>query len=578
MMRRMVDGFMRTALFFVLLIGTVVVPRSTASAASPSLRATPPRLFVLVVVDQLRADTLSRFHSRLLPAKSAAGTGGFAYLAERGAYYPLAEHETFQCMTGPGHAAILSGAHPYSHGIPLNHWWDQKTQTRAYCVDDLSVAPIGNEGGKKISGSSPRAFLGTTVSDEWKNAGLPGRVVSIALKDRSAVLMAGHRADAVLWHNPSTFRWSSSTRYFAGGALPEWVNQANEELAGEKGQKFEWKPETVASGRSDDTSTPDPKYLWGMESKFPYTFVKGERTSLSSPYGVEITGRLAERAIDKLRLGKNPKGTDFLLVSFSTHDYLAHGFGPNSRQVEEITVAEDRQIAKLLRKIERSVGLSETIVALTADHGGSHASEYLARAKLPGGRIDEDRLLSVLNERLGKRFGKPPTGQKWAPHAEDFAFYLNRPALDAKGKGARLEAEEILRDELSKTEGAAQIVTATDVALRRVPPGELGRKLLLTFFPDRSGDVTLIPRPGWVGARDYATHLTSYSYDRYVPLILTGRSFKPGRYAQTAKVIDLAPTLAFLLGIVPPSLSEGRVLSEALAPIATSPSGVKKVR
>ena len=538
-------------------------PSLPVRAASHELLPPKPKLVVLLVIDQFRADYLSRFHSRFLPAKGPQGVGGFRALTETGAYYPLAEYEMLQCMTGPGHATLLTGSYPYQNGIPINHWLDQKNQKMAYCAEDPTTAPVGGDPKKEHAGTSPAMLLGTTVSDEWKNAGFPAKVVSIALKDRAAILMGGHRADFAVWHDPNTFEWMTSRKYAPDGKLPEWIAGMNAELKKEKGVTFTWTAEGKGTGLSDDTTEPDAKYLWGMEAGFPHKMVKGERRSLYSPYGIEITRRLAERAIEKLKLGQEGR-TDFLFVSLSAHDYLAHGFGPNSREMEEMTAAEDAEIAKLLRTIEKKVGLANAIVALSADHGGGHSAEFLAKNGVPSGRMDDHAIRKELNEVLRKKFGNPPKDQAWVPWSEDFAFYLNRPALDAKGENARVEAEELVRKVLKAQAGAAFVVTATDVLLHRLPGGELGRKFLLTTYPDRSPDVVLVPKSGWGGTGDYATHLSGYSYDRYVPLVLTGRSFRPGRYAQSAKIVDLAPTLSFLLGIVPPALSEGRVLSEAI--------------
>ncbi|MBS1962800.1 MAG: alkaline phosphatase family protein [Bdellovibrionales bacterium] len=532
-------------------------------AASREIIPQRPKLVVLLVIDQFRADYLMRFASRFLPAKGPKGYGGFHTLIDRGAYYPLAEYDTLQCMTGPGHATLLTGSFPYQNGIPINNWFDQKTQSMYYCVEDPTTASVGGDPKKPHAGTSPKTLLGTTVSDEYKNAGYPSRVVSVALKDRAAILMGGHRADYAIWHDPKAFQWMTSRKYSPDGELPEWVAGMNEELKKESGQKFTWEAPGKGTGFSDETTEPDAKYLWGMESHFPHHLVKGERRSIYSPYGIEITRRLAERAIEKLKLGQENR-TDFLFVSLSAHDYLAHGFGPNSREMEEMTVAEDAEIGKLLKTIDKKVGLDRAIIALSADHGGGHTAEYLTKNGIPAGRIDEPALRAELNELMKKEFGSAPKDQMWVPWSEDFSFYLNHPALDAKGPEARLKAEELLRKYLLAQAGAAFVVTSTDVLLKRVPAGELGRKVLLTYYPERSPDVIMIPKSGWHSTGDYATHLSGYSYDRYVPLVLTGRGLKPGRYAQSAKIVDLAPTLSFLLGTVPPSLSEGRVLSEAL--------------
>lgn len=535
-----------------------------AQGESSALRTTPsPKLVILLVIDQFRSDYLTRFGSRFLPAKGKTGLGGFNALLERGAYYPLAEHETLQCMTGPGHAALLTGSHPYANGIPVNNWYDQTLHRPFYCVEDPSIQSIGGDPKKLHGGTSPKTLLGTTVSDEWKNAGFPGRIISIAVKDRAAILMAGHRADLAVWHDPNTFQWISSKRYLPEGALPGWVDEMNTELRKEKGEKMIWNAEGKGTGFSEESLHPDKKYLWGLDNSFPHHYLKGERRSLSSPYGLEITTRLALRALSAEKLGQE-KRTDFLFISLSLHDYIAHGFGPNSREIEELTVAEDREISKLLNAVDKKIGLENTVIALSADHGGGHAPEYIEKYGLPGGRIDEGKLQTEINNLLTKRFGKLSGTEKWMPFSDDLTFYLNHAALDAKDDKSRLEAEELVRKYLETQPGAGYVVTATDALLKRVPPGELGRRFLLSYFPGRSGDIIMIPRAGWISGDSYATHMTAYSYDRYVPLILTGRSFKPGRYAQSAKAIDLAPTLSFLLGITPPSLSEGRVLSEAL--------------
>jgi predicted AlkP superfamily pyrophosphatase or phosphodiesterase len=544
-------------LFSAVLLLSVLLQIQPIYAASREITPQRPKLVVLIVIDQFRSDYLMRFESRFLPAKGPKGIGGFRTLLGNAAYYPLAEYEMVQCMTGPGHATLLTGSYPYQNGIPINNWLDQKTQTVNYCVEDAGTPGVGGDPTKPHVGTSPKNLLGTTVSDEWKNAGYPGRVVS------AAILMGGHRADYVLWHDYSTFTWMTSKKYAADGKLPSFVSEENAELAKEKGEKFTWKAEGKGTGFSDETVSPDPKYLRGSSPTFPHEITKGDGRSIVSPYGVEITRRLAVRALESLKLGQE-KGTDFLFVSLSAHDYMAHGYGPNSREMEEMTVAEDAEIGKLLAAIDKKVGLKNTLIALSADHGGGHSAEFLTKYGVPSGRIDEPNLRKELNALLTSEFGQPPKDETWLPYSEDFAFYLNHPALEKKGETARFKAEEIVRKHLTAQPAAAFVVTATDVLLRHVPAGSVGKRILLTYYPERSGDVLMIPKSGWESTGDYATHMSGYSYDRYVPLILTGRGFKPGRYAQTANIVDLAPTLSFLLGIVPPSLSEGRVLSEAL--------------
>lgn len=529
------------------------------SSWGAALKNPPPRLVLFLAIDQFRADTLPRFQSRF------ASDEGFNLLLKKGAYYPLAEYDHLQCMTAPGHATLLTGALPYQMGMPNNGWFDQKTQKRFYCTEDPATPSVGLAKEKPGMGTSPNTLLGSTVGDELKNSGYSSKVVAIALKDRAALLLGGHRADLAIWHEPNEFRWVSSKKYLPDGKLPEWIEAENKKLAENSGKTREWKAEGPGSGLSSQDFELDPKKLWGVAPKFPRTLELGKRSSLSSPYGVEITADLAVSAMKNLKLGQG-KHTDLLAVSISSHDYVAHGFGPNSRESEEMTLAEDRAITRLLKEAAKQVpgGMENIVVVLSADHGGGHSPEYLKAHGVPAGRIDENLLLDRVNEKLNQKFGTPPKGQKWAPYINDFNLYLNHPALDAKSEKARFEAEEVARKVIQETEGLAAIVTATDVSKKNVPPADLGRRVLNTYYPGRSGDVVLIPRANWINATDTATHLTGYAYDRTVPIIFMGRPFKSGRYAQTAKVIDIAPTLSFILGVTPPSLSEGRVLSEAL--------------
>ena len=193
-----------------------------------------PKLVVLLVIDQFRADYLTRFQDRFLPAKGAKGSiGGFQYLVEKGAWFPQAQYDLLQNMTGPGHATLLTGAYPYLTGIPNNEWYDKERKAPVYCVEDRSIQWFGGSPDEH-AGSSPRNLIGSTLGDELKMVSASSRVVSIALKDRAAILMGGHRADAVIWMDPFRFQWTSTPFYFENGELPEWVRVVNSGLAAKK--------------------------------------------------------------------------------------------------------------------------------------------------------------------------------------------------------------------------------------------------------------------------------------------------------------------------------------------------------
>lgn len=529
-----------------------------------------PKLVVAVVIDQFRADNIPRYQSRFLPAKSKNGeVGGFKYLMEKGAYFPFAQYDILQPMTGPGHASILSGSYPYLSGIPMNDWYDEKIKDYLYCVEDPGFTTVGKTTSAKHVGTSPRNFIGTTIGDELKNAGWPTRVVSISVKDRSAILMGGHRADVALWMDPYTFNWVSSDYYFKDKKLPSWVEKLNAEIEAHKGEIFEWKlPEGIVSEFSSSEIPVIGKFASSIGNKFPHKASRASIGEITSPAGLDLTQKAVEMAVTTMKLGEG-KGTDVLAVSFSSHDYVGHGFGPNSRENEEMVVAEDKVISRLLGFLQRKVpgGLKNVTLVLTSDHGVAPNADYLTAAKITSAAIDVPALKAKIEDRLTKKFGDAGTSG-WIAFTEDFNFWIRREALAARKVPLEDVAEEIKKALLAE-DAFGFAFTFADVANRKLPPGMHERRILKTFVLGRSGDVIGILKPFHYAKELTANHMADYSYDESVPLILMGEGVKPGKYATKAEVVDIAPTLSFLLDTLPPAQSEGRVLSEAL----TQPAG-----
>ena len=515
-----------------------------------------PKLVVMLVIDQFRADYLMRFESRFKPAMSGDEVGGFRYLLSKGAYYPLGQYDLLQCMTAPGHATILTGAYPYMTGIPINSWYDATAKQRTYCVEDRATQTLGAVPKNAWAGTSPKNLVANTLGDELKLEGYPSKVVSIALKDRAAILMGGHKADLSLWMDQESFAWASSKHYFPDGKLPGWILELNKKLAANKGKEGTWK--------SDDTggtglSIPGP---------FSHTFKQGEH-SFEFPYAVQLTVDAAEAAISEMKLGQNPKGApDLLAVSFSSHDYMGHDHGPNSREMEELTVAEDRAVSQLLNTLRKKVpgGLKNVLIAFTADHGIPPIPEWLQGQKILAGKLDEKAITQTLNEKLTQTFGKPAS-ESWISWGGELNYYINRDSLTASKK-ERSQVEEVIRSALLDLPGTFKVVTQTDYQQRRLPPGIFENQFLNSYFPGRSGDAIIIPKPYFINKSDTTAHLSGYTYDRTVPILFVGAGVKPGKYATRAEVVDIAPTLAYLIGILPPNMSHGRVLSEAMSPAA----------
>jgi len=228
-----------------------------------------------------------------------------------------------------------------------------------------------------------------------------------------------------------------------------------------------------------------------------------------------------------------------------------------------MTLEEDKRLGKIFSTLTKTLpgGMKDVLIVLTADHGAATNPELAQKQKIAGGRIDQYALLDEMNDRLKGKFGKVDGG--WVLKEEEMNFYLNSSAI-AEKKLERTVVEDALKVELLKTNGIAHAFSGTDVRCRHLPPGIWEKQILNGYFPGRSGDVVAILKPYWISGKDPVNHMTGYSYDRTVPIIFMGAQIQPGVFANHAETVDIAPTLAFLTGVIPPSQSHGRVLSEIL--------------
>ncbi len=481
-----------------------------------------PKLVVVLVIDQFRSDFLIRLQDRFQKEGKDGQVGGFLYLMNNGAYFPFAQYEVMQAMTCPGHAQILTGATADVNGIPLNEWYDRKAGKMTYCAEDAEF------------GISPRRLKTTTVADEMRVVGRAGKVLSLSLKDRSAVMMGGQHPTTAVWMSSDSSKWETSSYY--GKQLPNWVEALNKDL-------------------KKDLNSP---YVW-KTARFEKEFSRGNKLSLTSPYGTEILVKLASEAVVQEKLGRGEK-TDFLLVSFSNHDFLGHRTGPLAPEIEELTLVEDQQISKLLTLIKSEMkSMKDVLIVLTADHGVSPKVEDLQEMKIDAGKIDDQELTERVNTTLNKRYGVP-ANKKWIAATRSFNFYLSAETLKQK-KLASEKIQEEVRQILLQQYGVWKVFTASDYQKGLFPPGQLGEQIKSQYVSGISGDLIIIPRPYYMEKEGLmTTHMTGFSYDRQVPLILVGSQFRSGVYSHPARMTDLAPTLAFALGVTAPSGSVGQPL------------------
>lgn len=541
---------------------------TTTTATTASAR---PRLVLLIAVDQFRYDYLERFDSLFT-------AGGLRRLMQEGAFWTQVNYDHVPTYTAPGHATMMTGAWPSETGIIANDWPDLEKGRNVTSVEDTSAQLLNGEPGEVAS--SPRKLMASTIGDELRLATSDrSKVIGISSKDRAAILPAGRHANAAYWFSTLSGRMVTSSYYF--NQMPQWVTAFNEKKPADKYFGARWErvlPEAEYLRYAGEDAPPWEKIgdAPGDTNKFPHVVTGGVDkpnaafyTALDySPFSNELLLSFAEEAITNERLGEDAD-TDVLTLSFSANDYVGHRFGPYSQEVMDITLRTDRKIEELLKFVDARVGLRNTLVIFTADHGVAPSPEESAAKGLPGTRITSTEVLNAVKNAIRARYN--PKGQQPDP-TNDYVqafyngnLYFNRVAL----KRDRIEQEEIERvagEAMMTVPGISRYFTRTQLLRRGIAQGDaIARRVLHGFYPQRSGDVILVYEPfRYFETALPVTHGSPYSYDTHVPLILMGAGFRAGRYMEAATPADLAPTLAAVLRIQAPSNSMGRILTECL--------------
>lgn len=525
----------------------------TFSAAPRSRHASvhPPKLAVLLMVDQMRADYIERFQ--------ADWTGGLKRLTTEGAWFRRAAYPYLTTVTCAGHATVSSGAFPHTTGVIQNAWWDRQRRENMSCTDDPSQHDIAYGGSTKDKDSAWRLMV-PSFADEMR-AAHGAHVVTLSLKDRSAIMLAGHGGDAVTWLKNSLDGWETSTAFAASpvAAVQAFV-EANP-IDADFGETWTRSlPESHYEGPDEGEGEAPPK---GWTRTFPHALTGGGKPDAEfhnqwerSPFADAYLGRFAAALVEAMQLGRHD-GTDVLAVSFSSPDLVGHAFGPRSQEIQDMYAHLDKTIGTLLDRLDALVGRDEYVVALTADHGVTPLPEQLKKAGRDGGRLDRVALTENVNHRAQAILG--PGG--YVDRIDDNDVYFV-PGAYQKLRASPKAMKAVIAA-FEQTAGVARAFPGEQVRAGLHSPDRLLRAAALSYFPGRSGDIIIALKPGWMFTTTGTTHGSANDEDQHVPILLMGRGVKPGQYLDPATPADVAPTLAVLCGIVMPK-AEGRPLRVAL--------------
>lgn len=514
-----------------------------------------PRLGVVIVVDQMRADALTR--------QGGFYTDGLAELLHSGAVFTDAHQDHAITETAVGHATIATGVFPRRHGIVGNTWYDRRAMRAFYASEDTTVQTPDTP---SEPGRSPAQLRVTTVGDWLKAASPQSKVVAVALKDRAATFMGGRHADGAYWYADDIGRFVTST-YYRADSLP-WLATFNASGRVEGFFSQTWAlsapEETYFVAREDSFATEAD----GVRVTFPHRFAGDSlgsafyRTLRISPYADELTFEVARLIVEHHGLGIDA-APDLLFIGASAADYIGHTFGPLSKEAADYYLRLDVMVGDFLRFLTEHLGPDRYVVVLTSDHGVLPLPEDLARRGLPAMRVARDDVQQQLQQAVGAALDAA------GPSTRPRARFVNGLVFESEPGAISDSALAALRSDVAGRMKAAPFVddAFTYEELHGTGDDRPYLELFRRQFPeDLTPDVSFRFSPlALVAWGDYGTtHGSPYVYDTWIPLVVKGKGVTPGRFDRRVRSVDIAPTLARLLGIQPPGGLDGLVLEEVL--------------
>ncbi len=539
--------------------------------------AKQPKLILQITVDQLRGDLPDKFMKNM-------GNGGFRYLKESGVWYKNANYNYSNTETVVGHTTLATGANPNIHGMVSNVWYDRQRKRLVYNIEDSNYHILSKnadiddstevDSSQALAGTdgrSPANIMVSTFSDElslFTNS--QSKIFSVSVKDRGAVTLAGHNGKA-FWFSKTSGEFITSSFYY--DKYPQWVKEFNDKKLAQRYDKKPWRlmydKSKYMFGDSDDNPWEEdyigygrvfPHKYGGKESKYFNHFLT------FSPAGDELTLDFAKAIIKNEKMGQHDV-TDYLAISFSSTDYVGHLFGPSSLEAEDNMLRLDKTLASLFKYVDERVGLQNTLIVLSADHGAPEAPAYLATLGIKAKWIAPlkwNKKPSI--KRLEKRFG---VGQALIEAFFPPYIYLNHDVIKKNGLDLE-EVQKAVAKEIMDIDGIALTVTSSELSNNTLPNTYLYSAALENFNAKRSGDILILFEPHCFanemdgGAIMATNHGGPWTYDTFVPVIFAGSNLKGKQIFQPIRPNDIAPTLCAIVNAKPPSGSSGKILKKVL--------------
>ena len=541
--------------FFVLIIGFIFRITSDTFKSQQRINKSP-KLVIGIVVDQMKYQYLTKFWDHY-------SQKGFKRLINKGFNAKTNHYGYSQTSTGPGHTTVATGTNPSVHGIIGNSWFDKKTKKSIYCVDDFNYNTVGSstDNGKK----SPSNLLTTTLSDENRIAtNFVGKTIGVAIKDRGSILSSGHTANAAYWFDSEEGSFISSSYYLS--SLPSWAKEFNDSRSIDK-YLIPWDTyydisTYIESG--PDNNDYESTFKDQENPVFPHKFkIRDDKSGnpyygslASTPFGNSLVTDFSIKAIEGEELGKDSI-TDFLLIDFSSTDYVGHQFGAHSKEVQDTYIRLDKEIERLLNYLDNNIGKNEYTIFLTADHGVTDNPAFLIDNKIPINYFNSRKFKYYVEKSLIKLFGT----KHIILENSNQQIYLNNELISK----LNLKPESVTKSIINIIQSFPGIdnVYSSD-QIFNITDDHFVKLIRNGFNKNISGDIVYTMMPNWAYYRKGSTHGRRFSHDTHVPIIFFGNGIKKGSISRETEVIDIAATIASILGINSPNSSTGKVIHEAI--------------